>query len=420
MLDKNKLYLQIKKNAQKLFSDFTQEFDLAKKKWQEISCDINFKNKVEFSHASFLTPTWLGNLNDKFKIDNKIFNYSILSVDGSQVYPDRNISGANCCLINIGSCLIKYNNTGSSVKIGSEPLLFLLDDLFEHAIPSKDPGSSDLVDLKREELELLNLLNITLEQNIDIAFVDGTVIFWFLESKPEEVKNLFLNLYLNILQKFYDQKKIIAGFISFPKSKELINLIKIGLCKYDYADCIACYKIYNNKAFDKVDSTTQQAAALTTNAPFALSEVEGVAISKNAQPCMLVDNLIDTKILRNFLNINERTTVFFSNSKIVDSYPDYLKPCFFYLNAGVEIVRIETFKYIAQDEKLINLIASVALDQINKGLGYPVTLAQAHEAAVVKGPDREFFYNLLQKEALDQSRRLIYSQKSIKKRGTGV
>lgn len=385
MLDKNKLYLQIKKKSQKLFNDLTQESNLAQQKWQDISCNINFKNKVENSHASFLVPTWLNNLNDKFKININNFNYSLLSVDGSQIYPDRNISGANCCLINIGSCLIKYNvNTGSSIKIDSEPVLFLLDDLLEFVIPGIAPGSHELVDLKREELELLNLLNKALEQNVDIAFVDGTLIFWFLESKPDQVKDIFLDLYLNILQKFYEQKKLIAGFISFPKSKELINLIKIGLCKYEYADCIMCYKINNN------------------------------------YPCQMVDNLIDTKILKNFLNINERTTVFFSNSKIVDNYPDYLKPCFFYLNAGVEIVRIETFKYIAQDEKLINFIASVALDQINKGLGYPVTLAQAHEAAVVKGPDREFFYNLLQKEALDQNRRLSYSQKSIKKRGTGV
>ncbi len=395
MLNKNSLFLQLKKNADKLFNNFTEQSSIAQEKWQSISVDSKFKAKVENSNASFLVPSWAGNLSDKFKIPIQKNDYSILSVDGSQIYPDRNISNSGCFLINIGSCQIKYSkilnvssrlnvssDENSSVKINSEPTLFIIQDFLDQN--NKINFSNDIVDLKREELELLNLLKLTLEENIDIAFVDGTVIFWFLESKPEEIKDLFLNSYLNILQKFYENKKIIAGFISFPKSKELVNLIKLGLCRFDFAECISCHRVYSDF------------------------------------PCKAVDNLIDTRIAKTYLNINERSNIFFSNSKITKSYPEHLKPCFFYLNADVEVVRIETFAYIAQDKDMLDFLSAVALDQIKKGLGYPVTLAYAHEAAVVKGPDREFFYSLLQREAFEQNKRLFFSQKSIKKRGIGV
>ncbi len=34
-------------------------------------------------------------------------------------------------------------------------------------------------------------------------------------------------------------------------------------------------------------------------------------------------------------------------------------------------------------------------DQIRKGSGYPVSLSEAHEQAVVRASDRELFYDLL-------------------------
>ena len=43
-----------------------------------------------------------------------------------------------------------------------------------------------------------------------------------------------------------------------------------------------------------------------------------------------------------------------------------------------------------------------------------------HEQAVVKGPDREFFYHLIYKIGLESNKNLKASQKSIKKRGIGV
>jgi hypothetical protein len=62
----------------------------------------------------------------------------------------------------------------------------------------------------------------------------------------------------------------------------------------------------------------------------------------------------------------------------------------------------------------------IIINQAQKGRGYPVCLAEAHEQAVVKGPDREFFYHMIQKIGYDYKQRINISQKSLKKRGIGI
>ncbi len=381
MLNRNELFLQIKKVSPNLFPDLTLESNLAQEKLQQINSDPDFVKKVELSKSTFLVPTWVGNIKDSFYIKNDLQDYSVLAVDGSQVYPDRNISGAGCFLINTGGCQINYSQK-STVNLFSEPKVFLIQDFFDKN--SRISFTRDLVDLKREELELQKLFEIAFKNKVDLCFVDGTIIFWPLEGKQEEVKDMFLKSYLGYLNKFYEQQFLIAGYISFPKSKEIVNLIKIGLCRFDFAECIACHRKYDTF------------------------------------PCNAVDSLIDTQVIRSFLKPRQRTTIFYSQSKIIKEYPDHLKPCFFYLNVGKEIIRIETFDWIARDEEKLDFICKIAIDQAEKGLGYPVVLAESHEQAVVKGPDREFFYHLIQKVALEQHKRLFYSQKSLKKRGIGI
>ncbi|MCF7799713.1 DNA double-strand break repair nuclease NurA [Candidatus Babeliales bacterium] len=387
MLDRSKLTAQLTGLAEKLFPDLKDTSDLSQKIWKQICNDKNFLQKVEQSKSIFLVPTWQGNLGEIFNINSCIKEYSVLSVDGSQVYPDRNFSGANCFLINLGTCFLEYSNK-SSVKFFTEPKIFLPQDFFN--IHDKIQFSRELVDLLREGLELKNMLDLAVNFKLKkdfkdmLCFIDGSLIFWFLESKQKEVKDLFLNKYLYYLEQCYKNNILNAGFISFPKSRELINLIKLGLCDFKNSDCIQCKKTQNTFA------------------------------------CNQVDELIDTSILRTFLKKFCRTTIFYSRSKIVDDYDQHLKPCFFYLNIGPEIVRIEIPFWIAQNSDKIDLICKIAIDQCTKGGGYPVVLAEAHEQAVVKGPDRDFFYHMIQKIGIEKHKRFYFSQKSLKKRGMGI
>ena len=165
-----------------------------------------------------------------------------------------------------------------------------------------------------------------------------------------------------------------ASYISSSKSKELINLIRLQLCDFDE----------NNEAYKKVD------------------------------------HLVDTHIASFFLNPFERTTVFQNHSTISASYPDLIKPYFFYLHNGDEIGRVEIPAWIAQDNQKVDLVAQIILDQCKKGYGYPVAIAEAHEQAVIKGPDREFFYQLVNRIGIKQKRSVRPSIKSMKKRRMGV
>jgi hypothetical protein len=112
--------------------------------------------------------------------------------------------------------------------------------------------------------------------------------------------------------------------------------------------------------------------------------------------------------------------VFKSTSDICSEYPAHLQPHFFYLHAGSEIARIEIPAWIADSSEMVDRLAAVVLDQCTKGLGYPVLIAEAHEQAVVKGPDREFFYHLIAKIGVDRNRRPVLSAKSVRKRGIGI
>jgi hypothetical protein len=50
---------------------------------------------------------------------------------------------------------------------------------------------------------------------------------------------------------------------------------------------------------------------------------------------------------------------------------------------------------VADNNELLDLVHAVTLDQCHKGFGYPVSLSEAHEQAVVTGADRQQFWDLV-------------------------
>ena len=134
----------------------------------------------------------------------------------------------------------------------------------------------------------------------------------------------------------------------------------------------------------------------------------------------MVDAVVDSGIMHSVLKPYTRSVVFSNHSAISNYYPNHLRPFFFYIHTGNEIGRVEIPSWIAQNEQSVSMIAQVVIDQCIKGSGYPVALAEAHEQAVVKGPDRDFFYHFLQKIGMERSYKASTSRKSIKKRGIGI
>ncbi len=444
MLNRNKLIKEIDGALSKLFPDISEQKTFIHDYWLCICKDPAFAQKIQeltdSGNCSVALPTWQGNLCDRVDVrgqdennpENNFENYSVLAVDGSQIYPDRHMSGVSCFLINAGGCLFSYGPK-SSVTFFSEPkLLFPEDSISEDGGLDIGTGvGTEIVDALREEFEFelaiekiraLALMSGTqgltthehitheksvCEQSSPVTLFDGSLIFWPLESKPKAIRDMFLQKYLKALNFFYENKLLIAGYISMSKSKELVNLVRADLCQA-HAHTRPCL----GKGFGVISGTRF-----------------GKSVGNDIDcPCTNARNFVDPQLLSSFLQTGQRTTIFYNQSKITKYYPEHLKPCFFYLNTGHEIARIEIPAWVAQSSERIpeyggtyvDFISKVCLNQCIKGYGYPIALAEAHEQAVIKGPDRTFFYHVLQKLALDHNRSITHSQKSIKKRGMGV
>jgi len=158
--------------------------------------------------------------------------------------------------------------------------------------------------------------------------------------------------------------------MSLPRTKELVNLCKLELVQFDAAS------------------------------------IENSSV---------IDRLTDVDITDFYLRVGQRSIVFKSLASISYLYPEKLKPYFCYLNVGSEIARLEFPAWIAMSDELVDKVCSIALDQAIKGRGYPVCLFEAHEQAVIKSLDRDFFYRMIEKLSQKQTKSYLISQKSIKK-----
>ncbi|MDX9804055.1 MAG: DNA double-strand break repair nuclease NurA, partial [Dehalococcoidales bacterium] len=89
---------------------------------------------------------------------------------------------------------------------------------------------------------------------------------------------------------------------------------------------------------------------------------------------------------------------------------------FYYIKAGQEIARVEIPQWVAKDAQLLDLSHSLVASQCEKGQGYPVALAEAHEQAVVTGADRENFYHLVDDCLAGKKMPVSISAKSLSKK----
>ena len=375
MLDRVKLFSEINRVASELFSDDSDAFQKLHADWQKLCANPLIVHKIKAATVSWPLPSWQEKLDTPLDVSQDIAAYHIASVDGSQIYPDRHM-GVSCYLVNTGTVVFHYDGRPDAVNFSSVPLIFtgLEDDLALEL-------STELVNGKRQDLELRGGVEIAfglqkkLAHSSFLLLFDGSLIFWHLEAKDMLYKELFFSRYIASLMALFSKRILTASYISKPKSRELINIIRAYRCNFDES---------NEKA---------------GLGPIRFS---------------------DASIVRTFLQEGQRTIVCKNHTKISSEYPDAVHPHFFYLHVGAEVGRVEIPGWIAQDEQLVDQVAAIILDQSQKGYGYPVALAEAHEQAVVKGADRTFFYDLLSRMGMQCGKRSGISLKLAKKRGMGI
>lgn len=356
-----------------LFFDSSFQTKLARDVWQEICQDVAFQSKVRNKGGQLYPPSWFEDLGTVHPVTPSIAQYCALSVDGSQVYPDRH-QGTSCFLINLGTVVINYGEH-PIVQLDSVPMVFT--GHYDEDVPDL---SRDTVNCLRQHHEfvagcqLLSDYQVLAQNGPMLLLFDGSLIFWHLAAKEADVKEHYISQHLTVFSELYHMQSLMAGYISLPRSKELVSLIRLKLSDF--------------------------------NPSYELAMAG-------------VDRVVDAAVMAGFLKPFERSIVFQSNAPICNVYPDDMRPYFFYMNVGDEIARIEICAWIAQRKELVDLIATMICDQALKGSGYPVVIAEAHEQAVVKGADREYFYQALQHIGLNYGKNMVNSQKSVKKRTVG-
>ncbi len=369
MLDRLKITQMLHNVATDLFIGFAQEIDIARQVWAKICQDHELAQNMQATKQSLLIPWWSGLLGGVVKIAKMQEPYVVTSVDGSQIYYDKH-QGPPCFLINVGFMQLRYGVAGKAVIYGTQPFLTTKFDA------TNDFASPEFVNMQREgyefdcALQLMQQVQAEGHDAVSVCLFDGSLIFFHLDAQDGEQQALFLQQYCTVLEQFRQQKMLIAGYMSLPRSKELVNLCKLELGQGD--ERLVC------------DSS-------------------------------VIDRLTDVDIAHLYLQPQERSIIFKSKAPICYAYPKDLQPHFCYLHVGSEIVRVEFPAWIAQSPELVDQICAVACDQAAKGCGYPVSLFEAHEQAVVKAQDRNFFYQLIEQLSLQRARQYQLSQKSIKK-----
>ncbi len=350
------------------------------------------KKKVTASRTSWLLAGLVDGLKQSYPAPVLPTEFNVLATDGSHIDVDRHRT-ARCYLINIGTVVLKYGSSPDA-KLDSFPHLYAGDA--EMVIAPEDSQDREqviegtLLGIKRSVEECSYLAELSAELtpgSNSLALLDGSLILWGLGSQdyPDFVIKALLEKgmlhHLDKIRKLNSDRKLaVASYISFPRSNDVANTLRVALCPHDIVDtdrfCKDCKK----------------------------------------RDCEKIAGIQDRDLFDSTLKPGERSSVFINQSSVVREHYGMHRIYFFYLKTNEEIARIEIPEWVAANVELLNLTHALVLDQCRRGHGYPVALSEAHEQAVITGADRENFWQLVESSLIDEHMPAATSAKNRSKR----
>jgi NurA domain len=383
-------------NQQRLQLAHTSLQQAIKRQTELVKIQQQWGNRLFFNTSIPLEP-----LDTRIDIAAPPAQQTVLATDGSQIAPSHH-EIAYCYLINVGRVMIHYGQN-------LHPLLDSIPEVFyqqEDLYISRQWGISteEWLGYRRAVSEATVLAELGcnwvnppfgFDNNVNavstptkprvptLAMVDGSLVYWFLEQLPVEAREQILNPILAAWEELRLAGIPIVGYLSASRSIDNLNFLRLLTCPHDVPDC----PIYCGGA-----------AKL---------------------PCQQFEGLRDTTLWNTQLSPGQRSCWWKSTSRILEYYDDTQQVYFCYLHVGTEIARVEVPAWVAQDEELAGMALSLIIAQVNKGYGYPVALAEAHNQAVVRGADRSSFFALLERELIKTGIKNIgTSYKETRKRGS--
>jgi NurA domain len=393
MLDLTKLARQMQGLSQHLTLEATasrQRLELAQQHLQNayesqqdlIDRQEKWRDRILFANATPIEP--LETCID-IPVPPKI--HTVIATDGSQIAPNHH-EIAYCYLLNIGRVVLHYGQN-------RHPLLDSLPEVFyrpEDLYISRQWGirTEEWMSFRRTASETTVLAELACSSSSPssekipaLAMVDGSLIYWFLEQLPMDARDRILPPILEAWQQMRDAQIPLMGYLSASRSIETMNFLRLLACPHPVPDC-------------------------KSHCPNQLEKV----------PCKIFEQLRDTSVWATRLKPGQRSTLWRSNSPILQLYGDQ-SIYFCYVHVGTEIARIEVPAWVADNATMLDQALGLMLAQVQKGYGYPVAIAEAHNQAVVKGGDRARFFALLEQQMIKAGLKNVgTSYKEARKRGS--
>lgn len=309
--------------------------------------------------------------------------HTVLATDGSQIAPSHH-EIAYCYLINVGRIVLHYGQS-------RHPLLDSLPEVFyrpEDLYASRQWGirTEEWMGYRRTVSEAIALAELGREmsdRSPTLAMVDGSLIHWFLEPLPTEAREAILPPILDAWQQLREAKIPLVGYLSAARSGEALNFLRLHTCPHTTPDC-------------QLHCPGQTETA----------------------PCQVFAPLRDTALWSLLLQPGQRSPFWRSSAKILEFYGEQAI-YFCYVHVGSEVARVEVPAWVFADRHLLDTALTLTIAQVQKGYGYPVALAEAHNQAVVRGGDRARFFALLEQQMIRAGLTNIgTSYKEARKRGS--
>lgn len=327
--------------------------------------------------------------------------HTVFATDGSQIAPSHH-EIAYCYLLNIGRIVLHYGQSRYPLLDSLPEVIYRPEDIYL----SRQWGISteEWMGHRRTVAEAVVLAELARElrreesgenggsQAVDstassypptLALVDGSLIYWFLEALPADAKDHILPPVLAAWEQLRQLRIPLVGYLSASRSGEALNFLRLEACPYEAPDC--------------------------------LTHCNG---QTDAAPCQVFSPLRDATYWVTALEPGQRGPLWQSSASILDLYGDH-QIFFCYVHVGSEVARIEVPAWVVADEELLETALQMVLTQVQKGYGYPVALAEAHNQAVVRGGDRTRFFALLEREMIRAGLQNVgTSYKEARKRGS--
>lgn len=352
----------------------------------------SWSDRTLFNAATPIEP-----LGDRTYITAPPIAHTVFATDGSQISPSHH-EIAYCYLLNVGTVMLHYGQSRHPVLDSVPEVFYKPEDLYasrQWGIRTEEwmgyrRAVSEAIALAEMGCDWAKVNDHTLPAPA-LAMVDGSLIYWFLEQLPSEARDQILQPILEAWDKLRLAKIPLLGYLSASRSSESLSFLRFEACTHEVPDCM-------------------------TNCP----NVGFTATSAFAEkaPCQEFEPLRDTILWATILSPGQRSPLWKSQARILDLYG--LNSVYFcYVHVGTEVARIEVPEWVAQDQAELDLALGMMLAQVHKGGGYPVTLAEAHNQAVVTGGDRTRFFALLEQQMIKAGLKNVgISFKETRKRGS--